>query len=141
MERSTTTPDAFIATLPEDQRADIATLDAVIAEEMAGLEHVLWEGILWGGSHQRIIGYGGDRYTNRSGKEVDWYLVGLARQKDHITLYVNAVDGGTYLIRDYESRLGKVRVGSAHATFRRASDVDQGVLRELLRRTRSVRGI
>lgn len=141
MERSTTTPDGFIASLPEDQRADIATLDAVIAEEMAGLERVLWEGVLWGGSHQRIIGYGGDRYTNRSGKEVDWYLVGLARQKDHITLYVNAVDGGTYLIRDYGSRLGKVRIGSAHATFRRASDVDQDVLRELLRRTRNVRGI
>lgn len=141
MERSTTTPDAFIATLPEDQRADIATLDAVIAEEMAGLERVLWEGVLWGGSHQRIIGYGGDRYTNRSGKEVDWYLVGLARQKDHITLYANAVDGGTYLIRDYGPRLGKVKVGSAHATFRRASDVDHGALRELLRRTRDVRGI
>jgi hypothetical protein len=127
--------------LPEDQRADIATLDGVIAEEMAGLERVLWEGLLWGGTHQRIIGYGADRYTNRSGNEVDWYLVGLARQKDHITLYVNAADGGTYLIRDYVSRLGKVKIGSAHASFRRFSDVDQGALRELLRRARAVRGI
>jgi hypothetical protein len=141
MERSATTPDAFIASLPEDQRADVATLDAVIAREMAGLERVLWEGVLWGGTQQRIIGYGADRYTNRSGRQVDWYLVGLARQKDHITLYANAVDRGTYLIQDYATRLGKVRVGSAHATFRHAADVDHGVLRELLRRTRTVRGI
>jgi len=141
MERSTRSPDDAIAALPDDQRDDIAALDAILSEEMAGLERVLWEGTFWGGSEQRIIGYGADRYTNRSGVEVEWFLVGLARQKDHITLYVNVVDDGAYLIREYGSRLGKVKVGSAHVAFRHASAIDTDVLRELLRRARAVRGL
>jgi hypothetical protein len=141
VDRSSTTPDAFIASLPDPQRDDVASLDRVIAEEMAGLDRVLWEGVFWGGSDQRIIGYGADRYTNRSGKAVDWFLVGLAQQKDHLTVYVNAVEDGAYLIKSYADRLGRVKVGSAAVTFRRASDLDLEVLRELLRRVRSIRGV
>lgn len=141
MDRSSTTPDAFIASLPDPQRDGVASLDRVIAEEMAGLERVLWEGVFWGGSDQRIIGYGADRSTNRGGKVVDWFLVGLAQQKDHLTVYVNAVEDGAYLIKSYAGRLGRVKVGSAAVTFRRASDLDLDVLRELLRRVRSIRGV
>jgi hypothetical protein len=138
MERSTTTPDEFIAGLPDATREDIATLDGVISAAMAGKERVLWEGVMWGGTDQRIIGYGAMQYVNRSGTSVDWFIIGLAAQKQYLSLYVNAVDGGAYILHAYAGRLGKVKVGSAHATFRRASDIDLGVLREMAAQAREV---
>jgi hypothetical protein len=138
MERSGTTPDVFIAGLPDDTREDIAALDRVISDAMTGVERVLWEGVMWGGTHQRIIGYGAMRYVNRSGTSVDWFVIGLAAQQRHLSLYVNAVDGGTYLLHAYADRLGKVKLGSANATFRRASDIDLDVLRAMAARARGV---
>jgi hypothetical protein len=134
MHRSTTTPDAYIASLPDGIREDIAALDREISTVLDGQERVLWEGVFWGGTEQRIIGYGASRSVSRSGAEVDWFIVGLARQKQHLSLYVNAVADGGYIVRRYADRLGKVKVGSANVTFRKLADLDLDVLRELLRR-------
>lgn len=131
MERSATSPDAWIASLPDDQRPDIELLDRTIASAMPGQERVLWEGTFWGGTEQRIIGYGALQVVER-GATVDWFLVGLARQKRHISVYVSAVDDGRYLVQAYADRLGKVRVGSASIAVRRATDLDLAVLRELV---------
>ncbi len=134
IERSTTTPDEFIASLPDDVRGDIVELDRLITGAMPGQERVLWKGVFWGGTQQRIIGYGAYRSVNRSGSEVDWFRVGLARQKDHISLYVNAVADGRYLVQAYADRLGRAKVGSANVAFKRLADLDQVVLLDLLRR-------
>ena len=138
MQRSDTSPDQFIGSLPDGVREDIAALDAEITAIMAGQERVLWEGAMWGGTEQRIIGYGAQRYTNRSGTAVEWFLIGLARQKDHLSLYVNAAEGDAYLVKEYADRLGKVKVGSANITFKRVSDLDLGTLGELVIRAREL---
>ena len=132
MERSTTPPEAFIASLPDGIREDMATLDALIGEVFAGREHVLWEGVFWGGTEQRILGYGAYRYTGKSGASGDWFVVGLARQKAHYSLYVNASRDGQYLLRAYADQLGKAKVGSANATFKRVEDLDLDAVRELV---------
>jgi hypothetical protein len=138
MERSTTTtPDEFIAGLPEGVRDDIATLDAVIAEEMQGTERVLWAGPMWGGTDQRIIGYGSQQYVNRSGTRVDWFVIGLAAQKNYLSLYVNAADSDGYILGRYADKLGKVKIGSANATFKRASDIDIAFLRQMVAEARA----
>jgi hypothetical protein len=105
---------------------------------MKGHERVLWEGRLWGGSEQRVIGYGSYRYVNRNGGGVDWFIVGLARQKKHISVYVNAAEDGAYLVQRYASRLGRVKVGSANVTFRRLSDIELPVLLEMVARAREL---
>jgi hypothetical protein len=138
MQRSTTSPDAFLATLPDGIREDMTALDAEIAAVMAGHERVLWEGVFWGGSEQRIIGYGAYRSVNRSGTEVDWFMVGLAAQRSHLSLYVNAVEDGAYLVKRYADRLGKVKIGSANVTIRRLSDVKLDVLRGMVARAREL---
>ncbi len=132
MERSKTSPDAFIASLPDDVRDDIATLDATITAALPDLDRVLWEGVFWGGTMQRIIGYGTYRYTGRSGASGEWFVVGLAAQKAHLSLYVNAARDGGYVGQEYAARLGKVKAGKANITFKRASDVNLDVLRELV---------
>lgn len=138
MERSTTTPDQHIASLPDGVREDMEALDGVIAEVFAGQERVLWEGPMWGGTHQQIIGYGAYRYQGRSGGEGEWFIIGLAVQKNYLSLYVNAADGGQSLGKAYAPRLGKVKAGSANLQFKRAADLDLDVLRELVVRAREL---
>jgi hypothetical protein len=138
VERSKTSPDQFITSLPEEVREEIATLDAQIHEIMKGQERVLWEGKFWGGSDQRIIGYGHYTNVNRSGKKVDWFIAGLAAQKNYITVFVTAVEDGGYLVERYADRLGKVKVGRSTVSFKRLADVDLKVLRELIRRAREL---
>ena len=133
---TTTTPDQHIASLPDGVREDVATLDGAIATAMAGEERVVWEGKFWGGTDQRIIGYGSYHYRGRSGAEGEWFIVGLAAQKSYLSLYVNAAEDGTYLSERYGSRLGKVKAKRANIQVKRAADVDLDVLRELVARAR-----
>jgi Domain of unknown function (DU1801) len=135
---TTTTPDEHIASLFDDVREDIETLDAAIAGAMAGEERVVWEGKFWGGTDQRIIGYGSYHYRGRSGAEGEWFVVGLAVQKNYLSLYVNAAEDGAYLGKLYAPRLGKVKAGSANLQFKRAADLDLDVLRELVTRAREL---
>ncbi len=132
MERSAITPDEHIANLSPDVRADIAELDTLISEEMPGASRTLWEGRFWGGSDQKIIGYGDYTYQQSGKKTVEWFIVGLAVQRSHLSLYVNAADEDGYLVSRFADRLGKVKVGSAAVTFKKASDLDESSLRELI---------
>ena len=139
MQRSTaTTPDEHIAALPDGVREDIATLDAELSRIFANRERVLWEGVFWGGSEQAIIGYGSYRYKGRSGAEGEWFIVGLAVQKSHLSLYVSGAEDGQSLARRYADRLGKVKVGSANVTFKRLADLDLPVALEMAERARDL---
>jgi hypothetical protein len=138
MKRSGTPVDEFLASLPDPPRTDLVAVDARIAEAMAGTDRVLWEGAMWGGTEQRIVGYGSYRYVNAGGAQVDWFVVGLAMQKSHLSLYVNAVEDGAYLVKRYADRLGKVKVGSANVTFKRLSDIELDVLLEMVARAREL---
>jgi hypothetical protein len=138
MERTDTSPDEFIATLPEGVRQEMAALDELLRQIFAGHERVMWEGKMWGGTDQRIIGYGDLQQPRPNGEKVDWFMVGLAPQKNYISLYVSAVDDGQYLVKRYAERLGKVKVGSANVTFKRLADVDRTTLQEMLSRAREL---
>ncbi len=138
MERSTTSPDDFLASLPDGVRQDMTALDSALANVFAGHDRVLWEGAMWGGTHQRIIGYGDMRQRGSGGVEVEWFVVGLAAQKQYLSLYVSAAEDGQYLAKRYGARLGKVKVGSANVTFRRLADIDLPVVIEMTTRAREL---
>jgi hypothetical protein len=138
MQRSSTTPDEFLAALPDGIRDDIRALDVELARIFDGHERVLWEGPMWGGTEQRIIGYGAYRYEGRSGASGDWFVVGLAAQKAHMSLYVSAAENGQYLVKRYADRLGRVKVGSANVTFKRLADLDLPVVLEMAERARDL---
>ncbi|HEX6286614.1 MAG TPA: DUF1801 domain-containing protein [Acidimicrobiia bacterium] len=124
MERTDRDVDAFLASIEGRPGEDIRRLDAAIVERMRGAERYLYEGKFWGGSDQQIVGYGVMDYENRSGENVEWFVVGLAAQKNYISMYVNAVKDGRYLLREYEKELGKAKVGSASISFGSLDDVD-----------------
>jgi len=132
MQRTTKDVDLFLASIEGDRGEDLRTLDEAIVERMPRAERHLYEGRFWGGSDQRIVGYGTMDYMNRSGEQVEWFVVGLAEQKNYISMYVNAVKDGRYLLREYENRLGKAKVGSAAISFAKLDDVAADVLMELV---------
>ncbi len=79
-------------------------------------------------------GYGDLLQPRPRGDAAEWFLVGLARQTRSYSVYVNAVEGGAYLLASYEGRLGKVKVGSASIGFADPGDLYQEVFADLLRR-------
>jgi hypothetical protein len=124
--------DHHLASLPQHVRVDMELLDTEIVARMPDASRVLFEGKFWGGSDQKIIGYGEFQYTNSSGKTVEWFMVGLAAQKNYLSMYVNAVDDEGYVLARYKDRLGKAKIGSASISFKTVDDVDLGVLMELV---------
>src|SRR5690606_4274767 len=131
MRPSDTSVDEFIA--GNDPDGSLATLDGVIAGALPGATRVLWQGVFWGGTAQSIIGYGATVQPRPRGSSVEWFLVGLARQQNYLSLYVNAADDGAYLSRIYGKRLGRTKVGSASISFASADVIDLDVLDELVR--------
>jgi hypothetical protein len=86
---------------------------------------------LWG----RIIGYGAYHYRYATGREGDWFPVGLANNKAYVSLYVVGVEDGRYLAEANQERLGKVSVGRSCIRFKRLEDLDLDVAVELSRRS------
>jgi len=138
MQKSDADPDEFLASLPDHVRGDMVTIDEALAAVFAGDERVLWEGKFWGGTQQYIVGYGSYHYRGRSGAEGDWFVIGLAAQKNYLSLYVNAAEEGGSLGERYASRLGKVKAKRANIQFKRAADIQLDVLREMASRAREL---
>jgi len=132
MRQVDTSPDEFLASLADDVRPGMQRLDALIAAAMPGRARVLWEGVFWGGTEQRIIGYGDLVQPRPRGEEVRWFVVGLARQKAVMSVYINAVDGKRYLLSEYADRLGNVKTGSAVLNIRSSADLDEAAFTEMV---------
>lgn len=132
MEKTEKDPSSYIDSLPAESREALSRLDTLISRVMAAHSRALWVGPFWGGTDQTIIGYGDVTTTQSRGRKVEWFMVGLALQKNHISLYVNAVQNGRYVSESFGPKLGKVKVGKASISFKRVDDVDLAVLTEVL---------
>lgn len=85
---------------------------------------------MWGPS---IIGFGRYHYkSERSSQEGDWPLVGFSPRKAAISLYVYTGNPKhEYLLKD----LGKYKMGKACIYIKKLSDIDQDVLKNLIKET------
>lgn len=131
-----TSPDEHIASLPAGVREDVAKLDQEFSKIIPE-DRVLWQGVFWGGSQQSIIGYG-HRVFKGSRGDVEWFVVGLALQKNYISVYVSAVDGKQYLAEKHAGKLGKAKVGKSSISFAKLSDINLDVLLDLVKRAKQL---
>ncbi len=124
------TPEEYIAALDGERRDDVARLDALIRATLPRLEpHVASD----------MLAYGRFHYRYASGREGDWFHVGLASHKQSISLHVVAAcEDGTYLAERYAGRLPRADVGKSCVRFKRLDDVDLDVIRELLAESASL---
>jgi len=119
------THEEYIDRLAEPRRGEIRALHELIRRTVPQLEPTMDFGML---------GYGKYHYRYATGREGDWMLVGLASNKNYISLYVMATtDDGRMLADTYSERLPKASIGKSCIRFRRLGDVDQDALASLLR--------
>lgn len=105
---------------------------------MVGTAKIMWEGKLWGGNEQNIIGY--DEYSSKrsDNKVVKWFFIGLTRQKNYISIFVNAVDKGQYVAELYKAKLGNVKIGKSSISFPSISNINKTVLKKMLEHAKKV---
>jgi hypothetical protein len=139
MDRVDTDPSTFLASFDDESGATMARLDEIIRTALPGRSRTLWQGKMWGGTDQSIIGYGDIVQPRPRGADVEWFLVGLARQKDLYSIYVNAVEDGRYLGQVYEDRLrvpgvakSRLKIGSASIGLKTIDDIDLDALAAML---------
>jgi hypothetical protein len=84
---------------------------------------------MWGSS---IVGFGSYHYTYESGREGDACATGFSSRKSDISVYLTANFPGQ---EELLARLGKHKMGKACLSIRRLSDVDIGVLGQLVARS------
>jgi len=85
--------------------------------------------VMWGNS---IIGFGSYHYKYASGREGDWFLTGFAPRKQNLTLYVMS---GFELYDELLEKLGKYKIGKSCLYINKLEDVDQDILRELVKQS------
>lgn len=82
--------------------------------------------VMWGGS---IVGFGSYHYKYDSGREGDACATGFSSRRSDISIYLTASFPGQ---EELLARLGKHKMGKACLSVRRLSDVDVGVLKQLV---------
>ncbi len=88
-----------------------------------------------------IIGYGKYRYKSASGREGDWFLVGLCAGKSHYSLHICAADKGGYLVEQNAAKLGKVKTGRSCINFKKLEDLKLGAAMALVKKAVKTGGL
>jgi hypothetical protein len=80
-----------------------------------------------------MLGYGPWHYKYASGREGDGFRIGLASNKNYISLYILATDGKHYVAEQFKKALPKASIGKSCVRFKRLSDLDKSALSNLIR--------
>lgn len=76
--------------------------------------------------------YGPFHYRHQSGREGDWFKIGIASNKQYISLYACAADERGYVAERYRERLPRANIGKSCVRFKRLDDLPLEDLKELL---------
>ncbi|SHO64291.1 DUF1801 domain-containing protein [Algoriphagus zhangzhouensis] len=115
--------DDFINQTESPKKREDAFRIKQIMEEETGEK-----AIMWGPS---IIGFGQYHYKYESGREGDFLITGFAPRKSAISLYLLGCMETSF--DELFAKLGKYKTGASCVYINKLSDVDETVLRELIR--------
>lgn len=110
-----------------DKGDGLQEIDAIVTSTAPDLKRQLFSG-----PSVTMVGYGEMNWERPSGSGV-WPLIGVAAQKQYISIYVAAVRDGQTLAEHYTDKLGKTNNGKNCIRFRRMEDVDPTVLADAVR--------
>lgn len=116
------TPAEYLAAVDDSRRADITALDLLI-RKISKLEPYIQSGIL---------AYGPYHYKYASGREGDWFRIGISSNKNYISLYICGDENGSVAER-YRDALPKANIGRSCVRFKRLADLDAETLQKMLR--------
>jgi len=113
--------DAFIKTIPEEQKRKDATVIVDMMEKATKAKPKMW------GS--AIIGFGDRRLKYDSGRELDWFVMGFSPRKQNFAFYIfGAVETQPALLK----KLGKYKTGKGCLYITKLNDIDLGILKEII---------
>lgn len=118
---SKVTVAAFLKTLDDAAKQKEAQTLVKLIEKVTGEKATLWG--------TNIIGCGKVKLTYASGRELDWFHLGLSPRKQHHVVYgiPNSANKETLL-----KKLGKYKTGKGCLYIKRLEDIDLKILEELL---------
>jgi hypothetical protein len=131
------TVDEFLASLPDDRRDTMTTLRRAIRKAAPKLATAR----MYGMGSSSIIGYGPYHYKYASGREGDWFLIGIAAGKSHYSLHICAGDKNGYLAEQNATKLGKVKTGRSCINFKKLEDLKLDAAMALVKQATKLGGI
>jgi Domain of unknown function (DU1801) len=124
------TPEEYLNAVDEDRRAEVRRIFDFVRKVVPKLEPFMLNGFL---------GFGPMHYKYASGREGDWFKIGLASNKQNLALYICAADDEGYLAERYAKKLGKCSCGKSCIRFKKFDDLDQKVLKEVLKKAEKMK--
>ncbi len=103
------------------RRADALRLDEIF-RDVTGFAPVMWG--------PSIVGYGRYHYRYASGREGDFLATGFSPRKANLSIYIMP---GYADFGDLMDRLGKHKTGKSCLYINKLADIDEAVLRVLIR--------
>jgi hypothetical protein len=137
MPKALPTVDEFLAALPAGRRDTVTTVHKAIRKAVPKLAPAVMHGM----GPSPIIGYGRYRYKSASGREGDWYLIGLVPGKDTYSLHICVGDKDGYLVERNASKLGKVKTGRTCINFKKLEDLKLDAAMALVKQGAKTGGI
>jgi hypothetical protein len=129
--------DEHLASLPADRRDTILTLHQAIRRAVPKLAPLMMSGM----GPAPLLAYGKYHYRYASGREGDWFLIGLAAAKTGYSLHICAADKEGYLVERHAASLGKVKAGRSCISFKRLEDLELKAVIALIKRAAKVGGL
>lgn len=115
----------FIAEIDAKRKPDAERIHAILQEEIGDIA-------MYGDS---IVGAGCYKYVYKSGQRGEWFIAGFSPRKANITIYLS---GGYEEQADLLGKLGKFKHSVSCLYVNKLADIDEGVLREMIRRNTEV---
>lgn len=117
------TVDQYLAQVPLDRKELVQVLHELIQNIAPHLRpHFA----------TNMLGYGSFPYRNYKKEMIAWPVIGLANQKNYVSLYVCAIDQGMYVAEKFAKELGNVSVGKSCIRFKRFEDVHLPTLKKVI---------
>ena len=136
MPKTLPTLEEFLAGLPAERRDTMTTLHQAIRKAVPKLAPLIMSGM--GGP---LIAYGKYRYKSASGREGDWFTLGLVAGKTGYALHVCVGGAGGYLVEQNAAKLGKVKTGRSCINFQKLEDLNLAATMTLVKEAAKSGGI
>ena len=109
-----------------ERKIELQKLDRLIRSSASGLKRYFHRGTPAGepGMRFKMIGYGKLHYQAARSEIVEWPAVGVALQKNYVSVYLSVLKKGAPLLESYTGTLGELRSGSNNFSFKTYEDLD-----------------
>jgi hypothetical protein len=124
-----------LATLSLEKSAELSRLYQLILDEMKGEDLLFFDGKNEQGKvvANPTIGFGQCRLTYADGSFQDTFRLGISANSTGLSIHILGLKDKKFLVDFLGTRLGKAKITGYAIRFGKMRDIDEGVLKELVR--------